>query len=389
MKRTLITTLALGLAALALTAAAPIAVAAPGSGPLPAMVITSTIEEQHGFTVEATPPSSASGTLTLVISGTRNARVEAFAGRNIEAARETYTIGETEPDGTLILRLQAPAEGWRPETVYQWKALGTELGADAYARGTFTTPTWNPSPTKPPTTDPQEGSITATVVAPSSRHASVVITVRGAYDGNRIEAGVERAKTGGEALIRLGQGAHDESPVSLVVPAPNEGWEERTQYDWWVRITDREFSHRGQFMTPAWTDANDPAQPRFRTDIQLPTANTAPLVFVVTGAEPGVGVHVSLGRSVDEQADGLGRAVSDANGRAVLTLRPGNGGWRSGARYYWFVWAEYENADNHELLRSLGGSLTMPTWTRDGGVKQPGTPPKPKDRIGGVSKTGV
>lgn len=389
MKRKLVTTFALGLAALAVTAAAPIAAAAPDPGPTPGVVITSTVEEQEGFTVAATPPNSAFSTLTLIISGTRNARVEAFAGRNVDTVRETYTVGETEPDGTLTLRLQAPADGWRPDTVYQWKALGTELGADAYARGTFTTLTWNPPPTTPPTTTPQEDAITATVVAPSSRQASVIVNVRGAYDGNRIEAGVERMKTGGEALISLGQGAHDESPVSLVIPAPNEGWEARTQYDWWVKIADRGFTHRGQFTTPAWTDADEPAKPRFRTVTQLPTSRTAPLIFVVTGAEPGVGINASLGRSVAEQADGLERVVSDANGRAVVTLRPGEGGWRSGARYYWFVWAEHENADNDGKIRSLGGSVTMPTWPPAGGVKQPGSTARPKDRTGGVSKTGV
>lgn len=262
MKRPLITTIALSLAALAIGAAAPAAVAAPLPSFTP--VASVTIIEQEGLTVEIAEPTTTGGKATFAIGQTRHsARVKVSAGRSLDNGSETAAVGVTDAQDRLVIGLPAPAGGWKADTVYQWAAVGTELGADAYARGTFTTPrAWTstpPDPSEPPHADPEHPMFLAKGTAPTSRTGTATIQVTDVYAGDKL-AGALLAPQGGDGTIdRVYVTADSAGRALITLQPPAGGWEPETPYQWFVEDLDHGLSESGAFTTPAFPARSKPA----------------------------------------------------------------------------------------------------------------------------------
>lgn len=251
MKRPFATTLVMSLAALALAATAPVAVATPSLGspttPPPgysAPTAPPSVDPDHPVVrATATGPTSKTGTATINVTGVYPGdRLEAQAIPAAGGGDSTARVFETGgPNETAVFTLPAPAGGWKSQTRYGWFVLDTDHGlAD---QGHFTTPAW----------PGEEVGVwfDAEVKQPTTRKGTVVFTITGAKPGIKVEAGLSRSTDGYTNGPWASAVADAEGRAVVTVRAEGAGWDANTRYIWWARS--EELSSNGSFTMPDWT----------------------------------------------------------------------------------------------------------------------------------------
>lgn len=261
MKRAVSTTLALSLAALALGAAAPIAVATPAPAFLPATITwASAPTDQPTQTADLratlTEPGTPTAAVTITVTGARpGERVEGSVGpipvTETPDVDQIQAIVNADGQGRAVITLPAPAQGWSARTQYGWVAMALDRGA--LDRGHFTTPLW------PGATEPPAATFRATVQLPKTRTGPVVLTLRGATPGT-VEVAFGRSALGHPEHSVSGDAGPDGTAVVRIQPR-GEGWRPGERYVWYA--TSGDLLSTGSVLMPSWNgDGAETTKPR-------------------------------------------------------------------------------------------------------------------------------
>lgn len=250
MKRSLTATVALSLAALALGAAAPAAIAAPGAGssttPPPSVVAPTeppTSDPDHPvMRATASGPTSKTGTASIHVTGVyAGDRIEGLAnpavGRGEATGRVLVTGG---PKETATVVLPAPRGGWKAQTRYNWFVMDLDHGLAV--EGHFTTPAWPGEEVR--------AEFDAQVQLPTNPKGAIVFTISNAKPGTKVEVVLGR---NGQPYINgpRASGIADAKGGAVLRMMPEgAGWAPHTQYIWLA--TSEKLTSDGSFTIPDW-----------------------------------------------------------------------------------------------------------------------------------------